>query len=111
MAISNKLIQNASPTQIFSASTGTECAITTIVFCNTSPTIDSLLDVWVVSYGNVPGAPLTQVLKTVSIPAAETFVMDTEKFILSDGDSIYAQVTPPPADELVSSVVSYVIIS
>lgn len=107
MAISNSLISNPSPTRIFFASTGTEFAITTIMFCNTNVAFDAEVDVFVVPNGSVPSLS-TLVLNKISIPRTETFVMDTEKLILSSNDAIWAQATPANADLIVCATVSSV---
>jgi hypothetical protein len=111
MAINNTLIGNLAATRIFLATAGSEYAITTIIFCNTSDSIDSYLDVWVVPSGGVPSIPATQILKSVFVPKTETFVMDTEKLILGSGDAIWAQTNPGAANFVVSATVSAVQIS
>ena len=110
MAIKNTLVQYANASQIFYASTGTEHAITTMVFCNTSVVEDAYLNLWAVPYGQVPGGQINQILKQVLIPT-ETFVMDHEKLIIGSQDSIWAQVTPSAANGNVNALVSSVIIS
>ena len=111
MAVKSTLVENAAPTEIFKASTGTEYAITTMVFCNSDTTKDAFLDLWVVPSGGVPGGAINQILKTVPVPAKETFVLDNEKLILSGGDGIYAQATPNTADLIINAMVSSVVIS
>jgi hypothetical protein len=96
MAITSTLVETTSTTRIFLASG--DNAITTIMFCNTDDLIATTLDVYVVGNGDVVGAS-TMVLKALELPPAETFVMDAEKLILSNGDAIYAQA----ADDLVIS--------
>jgi hypothetical protein len=110
MAIKNTLIGNPSATPIFSANTGTEYAITTIIFCNTSDVNDAYLDVWAVPTGSVPSSASTQILNNVYIPKGETFVMDSEKLILSSGDAIWAQTSPVNSDQIVCATVSTVVI-
>lgn len=111
MAIKNTLVSSPSATNLFTATTGTEYAITTMIFCNTSPSTDAYLDVWVVPFGEVAGAAANQVLKSVFIPKTETFVMDSEKFILGGQDAIWAQAQPPEASNLINALVSSVVIS
>lgn len=67
-------------------------AITTMMFCNTTTNVAANIDVYVVSDGSglAPG-PQTQILKNIPIPATETFVMDSEKFILEDFDTIHVR--------------------
>lgn len=90
MAITNSLIDSAGPTAIFTANTGTDFAITCILFCNTDTVNNAEIDVWAVPSGQVPTIA-NQVMAKVPIPPTETFVMDTEKLILSSQDAIYAQ--------------------
>jgi hypothetical protein len=111
MAITNTLIAQPAATRIFSASTGTEHAITTIIFCNTNAVNDTYLNVWVVPFGGVPNTAVTQILKSVYIPPTETFVMESEKLILGGGDSIWAQSSPSGTNNMISALVSSVIIS
>ncbi len=110
MAIINTLVDGAAANAIFTANTGTEYAITTMIFCNTDPTVDAQLNVWLVPFGNVPGTSTGQILKNLSLPAMETFVMDSEKLILASQDAIWAQVDVPASNN-VNATVSYVQIS
>ena len=89
MAITSNQLSLAG-TEIFLATVDT--AITTIIFCNTDLVNTAQLNVWAVGNGNVVSTG-TQVLKNLSLPATETFVMDTEKFILGAGDALFAQST------------------
>lgn len=111
MAITTSLIAQPAATKIFSASTGTEFAITTMIFCNTDAVNDAYLDLWVVPFGSVPGVAQTQVLKSVFIPATETFVMENEKLILGSQDAIWAKSSPSGTNNIISACVSSVIIS
>ena len=88
MAIKNTLILSASTTQIFLAAG--DQAVTTMIFCNTDAGTDAVIDVYIVPSGNLLGAG-NQIMKNLSLPAGETFVLDSEKFILESGDAIYAQ--------------------
>jgi hypothetical protein len=45
------------------------------------------------------------IVKSMPLPAGETFSIDTERFILGDSDSIQAQATQ---DDLITATVSYV---
>lgn len=103
MAIFNSIVDDAGPTTLFTASTGTEAAITTILFCNTDLSTDITLDVFVVPYGSVADYT-NQIIKAVTIPATETFIMDSEKLILGSQDSIQAQVTAGGGNTLCATV-------
>lgn len=86
MAITNSLVPTTG-TVIFSAAG--EQAITTVIFCNNDSVSDTLLTVYAVPNGNVVGTE-TMILNSLSLPATETFVFDTEKLILSSGDNLVA---------------------
>lgn len=86
MAITNTTI-NISNTTIYTAAS--ESAITTIFFCNKSAGNNATLDVFAVPSGG-SATSSTQILKSLSIPATETFVFDLEKLVLSTGDTIQA---------------------
>lgn len=88
--ITNSKISNTTTTQVFLASG--QQAITTMIFCNVASTSTAYLDVFVVPHGQNPGGTdPNQIMSQVEIPAAETFVLDTERLILEDLDAIYAQ--------------------
>lgn len=98
--ITNTLVASATTTQVFLANG--QHALTTIIFCNTSASDDTTLNVYVVPLGSNAN-PATQIMKAVSIPAGETFVLDTERLILENGDAIYAQAT---VDQVITATVS-----
>lgn len=99
--ITNTQIANI-PTTIFSSVN--ENAVTTIFFCNTSDTVDTELDVYVVPASGAYGIG-TQVMSNLSLPHSETFVFDVEKLILEDGAKIWAKSS---VDGIVTSTVSSV---
>jgi hypothetical protein len=86
--ITNTVVASTTTTRVFLASG--QQAITTMIFCNTSASSDSTLNVYVVPFGS-NATPSTQIMKTVPVPAGETFVLDSERLILETGDAIYAQ--------------------
>ena len=102
MAITSNQITSGDNTRIFLASG--DQAITTILFCNTSDVDEAMLDVWAVSQFDIVSTA-TQILKQLILPPTETFVMDAEKFILSNGDALWAR---SDVDMVVSSTVSSV---
>jgi hypothetical protein len=87
MAITNRLVYTTATT-IFTA-VGDQ-AITTVMFCNTDAVNTCILDIHVVPAPGVPTSA-TYILKSLNLPATETFVLDAEKLILSNGDAIVAQ--------------------
>lgn len=88
MAIQNTQLTSTSVLQVFSAPTQT--ALTTVVFCNVSPTTSTSINVFAVPFGSSP-LPSTQIMKSLQLAAGDTFVLDTERFILEENDSIWAQ--------------------
>ena len=102
MAITNSQLSSTAKTEVL-VSNG-ENAITCIILCNTSPSVDATVSVWAVPAAIAAG-DANMILNEVSLPAGETFSMDTERFILSDGDSIQAQASQ---NLIVTATVSYV---
>lgn len=88
MAITNNLLNATAPLVVFDA-VG-EQAVTTIIFCNVSLTSDSTVDVWMVPAAQ-PVDDSRKIINQVFIPRGETFALDTERFVLADGDTIQAQ--------------------
>jgi hypothetical protein len=88
MAITNNILIATAPTVVFTA-TG-EQAITTMIFCNTDLTTPDIVTVWIVPAGQ-PLDTSRMVINQVSIPAGETFALDSERFVLENGDTIQAQ--------------------
>jgi hypothetical protein len=81
-----------------------ENAITCLIFCNTSLTTDDIISCWIVP-GAIAAGDANMVINQIPLPAGETFSMDTERFILANGDSIQAQAGQ---NGLVTVTVSYV---
>jgi len=102
MAITNSQLGATAKTVIFDA-TG-ENAVTCIIFCNTSASTDATVSVWAVPAG-FPAGDGNMILNEVSVPAGETFSMDTERFIFADSDSLQAQASQ---DTIITATVSYV---
>ena len=92
MAITNSSVASTTTTQLFLAAN--QQAVTTMIFCNISAATAATLNVYVVPYGSNANTN-TQILNLIPIPATETFMFDTEKLILENGDAIYAQTDVP----------------
>lgn len=101
MGIKNTTVGAGTPSSIYQA-TG-ENAVTTIIFCNAG-VVDTYMTVWMVPSGSSLNNSM-MILNSVYMPAGETFCMDTERFILSDGDAIFAQAVD---SNLIAATVSYV---
>lgn len=117
MAIRNLLINNTpDPVDIFGPGlslTGSEYAVTNMMFCNVSAA-DVTLDLWIVETGGSVGDS-SRVINELLIPVGETFSFDTEKIILAPTDRIYAETktasTGTQVDDAVGVTVSYMRVS
>ena len=114
MAITNNFI-DATFTTIFTSS-GTN-AITSMIFCNYQDTdnisgtpgnvltdADTFLDLHVVPNGG-SASDENKILHQLKIPGGETFIMDTERLVLDNNDTIQATAD---VDSVVYSTMSYV---
>ena len=99
MIVSTQVAAWPLTTNIFYASTGTQYAVTTIILCNTSNSVTANVNVYAQSFagggalnaaGSLGIGTSTQILSNIAIPPTETFVMDTEKFILESNDRLDA---------------------
>ena len=88
MTITNTSIASTTTSRLFLSSG--QNAITTMIFCNITTGTAATMNLYIVPNGS-NASPNTQVLNAISIPATETFMFDTEKIILENGDAIYAQ--------------------
>ena len=79
-----------------------ESGITTLLICNHHASTDAVVDVYVVPSAGVAGNA-NQILKSLTIVASDTFVMDMEKLVLSDGDTV---VVKADVADVVNSVIS-----
>lgn len=84
-----------------------EYAITNIMFCNISGA-DTTLNVYAVPSGKTVGNVETQVIKSLLVPAGETFTFDTEKFVLIETDRIHATAA---ANNALVATISYMQVS
>lgn len=86
MALRNAAITTGG-TIIFDISgAGEEHAVTCLIFCN----IDNSNDVNLDLAATPSGGNLVKMINSLTIPAGETFTFDTEKLVLSTGDTITA---------------------
>jgi hypothetical protein len=67
-----------------------ENGVTTLMICNHHASTNAVVNVWVVPQSQVSGNA-NQILKNLTIVASDTFVMDMEKLVLNDGDTIMVQ--------------------
>jgi hypothetical protein len=101
MAIKNESLTIAG-INIFLCPADQEHAVTCIVFCNYSLATVTL-SVYAVPTGVGVANQSSQVIKNLELPASETFTFDTEKFVLSAGDRLYAKCS---AEDAVTATVS-----
>jgi hypothetical protein len=91
MAISNQRITTTNPTEVLTNSQvvggGNDIAVTIMILCNTTNSTDVLVDLHVVAATEAAGDD-NMIMKDLSVPAGESFSLDTEKFVLEENDSI-----------------------
>lgn len=86
MTIAQAQISNVSATTILTASGNV--ATTTMIFCNTTAAA-ATLTIYIVPSAGSPGDSNT-IIKSLSIIAYDTYVFDTSKLILANGDTVRA---------------------
>ncbi len=86
--ITNTTVQNASAAAIYTSSGTTACTV--VYFCNTGGS-NRVLEIYAYPSGGSASAT-TQIYKAIPLVAGETFVLDTEKIIFSNGDVLAAKV-------------------
>lgn len=83
--ITNFSVGTSTATPAYTASG--EVAVTVIYICNTSGS-DGDVDVYLVPNGDIVGAQHL-IYKNLIIRSNDTYIIDTEKLILGNGDKIY----------------------
>ena len=86
MAIVNSLVTNSTAAAIYTSSGNT--AIVTIHLCNYTGT-NQTVNVYVVPSGGVAGY-VNQIYSNLQLSAYNTWIINSEKFILNNGDTILA---------------------
>ena len=87
MAITNSLLTTGAAANVY-VSTGSS-AITAMYLCNIDTTARTF-DIYVCPSGNTLTPASTRIYSAVQIQAGDTYVVDSEKLILSSGDMIKA---------------------
>jgi hypothetical protein len=100
MAIQNTRLTNGTAANIF-ASTGSS-AITTLHLCNTTGATVTC-NVYLVTGSGIIASANNAIYANVTITAQNTYIVSTEKFILSNGDSLRANCS---VDNSVTATVS-----
>lgn len=100
MAITNTTL-GTSASSIYTSS-GTS-VIVSAFFCNTDSS-DRTINVYLVASGDSASNTDNIILKEISIPAGDTYIMNNERVTLGDGDSIQALAS---TGSVIVSTVSY----
>ena len=87
MAITNSLITTGAAANVYVSSGAS--AITAMYLCNIDTTARTF-DIYVCPSGNTLTPASTRIYSAVQIQAGDTYVVDSEKLILSSGDMIKA---------------------
>lgn len=106
MAITNFQVTASLATPAFQATADT--AVTVIYLCNVSSTDtadDAVADVYVVPSYDGSTAPTDdqKIYHTLKVRGSDTYVIDTEKLILENGDAIFIA-TPDSAGNLKATI-------
>lgn len=102
MAITNVLVTDGDAANVFISPTNT--AITAMYFCN----VDSVardFDLYLLPAGNTITQTSNKIYSNITLQAGDTYVIDTEKLILSVGDVIRANTT---ATDAMSCTISFI---
>ena len=102
MAITNSLLTTGAAANIY-VSSGSS-AITAMYLCNIDTTARTF-DIYVCPSGNTLTPASTRIYSAVQIQAGDTYVVDSEKLILSSGDMIRANTSGASA---MSMTISYI---
>ena len=104
MAITQKLAPTgiASTDVLFSATADT--AVTSIHLCNLTSE-DAVINIYLLPTDGSSTAPTenNKIYNTLTIPATDTYIVDTEKLILDTGDAIWIE-TPDSAGSIVATI-------
>lgn len=103
MAVKSVRLRNEN-LELLKAEAGITYAVTTIIVCNNNSTETSSFDLHIVGRGdpvsagqNDPNA--TKIINNLSLAPEETFTLDTEKIVLSEGDKIVVFSYPGVMDD------------
>ena len=100
MAIQNTLVTTIASNVYVSSGNS---AITAVYLCNYGASATSF-NVWACPAGNL-ATTTTQIYYNVTVQSGDTYVIDNEKMILSNGDMIKANAT---ANTSITTTVSYI---
>lgn len=100
MALKSTILTDV-PTKIYQSDGCT--AITTVYFCNTGA-VTVNFNVYATPRLIVPDNT-NLIYSQISLPCNDTFVLDTEKLVLEDGDALYAKVLVPPGQLITNLII------
>jgi len=101
MAIARATVPQTTPSAVYTSSGNT--AISNAYFCNYSGSVVTI-DVYIVPTAGTAG-DTNRIYKSLSIPAADTFVMDQEKLVFGAGEMLQVSCSAATA---VTATISYV---
>lgn len=101
MAISNTLL-TTSPANIYVSSGNS--VVSVMYFCNNDASARTI-SLYAIPNGSVTANASVQIYKNLQIASGDTYVVDMEKLVLSNGDKIQANAS---ANTSVTATVSYV---
>jgi hypothetical protein len=91
MALATTLVPNGSAGAVYTSTiSGSQIgnAITCMMICNTSSSVNATLTLYAIPNGGSVGAN-TMIINALNIPFGETVSLDQEKLVLGSGDAIY----------------------
>ena len=81
---------------------GESYAITNILVCNNSTSIEAFFDMYIVKSGDVVNSAVNRVVHSMCVPETDTFTFDTERIVLREGDKLVFTATTTDLSALVS---------
>jgi hypothetical protein len=90
-------------TAVFTATADT--AITTIHLCNISSAADASVNIYLLPSDGSTTVPTenNKLYNQLTVPATDTYVIDTEKLILANGDKIFIEL-PDSSGQIIATV-------
>lgn len=112
MAINNVVITQGSNSSVFTGGVvpaGKSYGVTNILICNTEiedqgGANDATFRVFVVPSGSTFNSNTNMIINDALLPGAETFILDTEKLMLSEGDSVVVENTSINSVSIIATV-------
>ena len=90
-------------TAVFTATADT--AVTTIHLCNISSAADAVVNIYLLPSDGSTTVPTenNKIYNSLTIQGTDTYIIDTEKMILSSGDKIYVE-SPDSSSSVVATI-------